>query len=146
MRIASIGLGLIAAGLALQGSAVSAQQKKQADRGKYQYEVSCAVCHGADGKGKGLMNDVLRRSPTDLTILAKNNQGVFPTDRLYEVIEGVGVASHGSREMPIWGMEYRVEDNERYLEARGNYDAEGLVRARILLLIDYISRIQAQAR
>lgn len=90
------------------------------------------------------MDKLLRTSPTDLTVLTKNNQGVFPTKRLYEVIEGAAVPSHGSREMPIWGREYRVEDAQRYHEARGSYDAQALVRARILALLEYINRIQVR--
>jgi len=60
------------------------------------------------------------------------------------VIDGQGVPSHGSRDMPIWGQTYRVDDAQRYQEARGNYDAPALVRARILLLIEYINRLQAR--
>lgn len=143
MRRAHIGAVSVAVGTALYGGAACAQQRPN-DLGKYEFEVNCAVCHGADGKGNGLMTNLLRKSLPDLTLLAKKNQGVVPTDRLYEVIEGIGVPSHGSREMPIWGREYRLEDGERYLEGRGSYDAQALVRARILLLIDYINRIQVR--
>lgn len=143
MSSAIITTGLMAAGIALCSGTVSAQQK-QVDLGKSEYEAKCAVCHGVDGKGKGLMDNLLRTSPTDLTVLAKNNQGVFPTKRLYEVIEGVGVPSHGSREMPIWGREYRAEDAQRYHEARGSYDAQALVSVRILALLEYINRLQVR--
>lgn len=141
MSRATIRVALLAAGISLYGGTVFAEQRPT-DLGKIEYETNCAVCHGADGKGNGLMTNVLRHRPPDLTVLAKNNKGVFPTAQLYEVIEGVGVPSHGSREMPIWGMEYRAEAGERYLEGRGHYDAQALVRARILLLIDYIGRMQ----
>ncbi|MCB1932725.1 c-type cytochrome [Accumulibacter sp.] len=141
MNRTSIRVALIAAGIALCGGPAFAE-KQATDLGKSEYETNCAVCHGADGKGKGLMEHLLRTSPPDLTVLAKNNNGVFPTARLYEVIEGIGVPSHGSREMPIWGREYQAEAAQRYHEAHGQYDAQALVRARILLLIDYIGRMQ----
>lgn len=49
------------------------------DFGKTEFESSCASCHGIRGKGNGPLVPLLTRRPTDLTLLAKNNQGVFPT-------------------------------------------------------------------
>nr|WP_246309654.1 c-type cytochrome [Hydrogenophaga aromaticivorans] len=112
--------------------------------GKIEFVNNCAACHGVDGKGNGVMGNLLRRSPPDLTTLAKNNNGVLPMNRLYEVMEGAGVPSHGVRDMPIWGKEYLVEESQRLREARGAYDAPAVVRARILTLLEYISRIQVR--
>ena len=128
--------------LALCSGAIWAQQKT--DLGKTEYDTNCAVCHGPTGKGDGSLRDLLRVSATDLTQLARKNQGILPVARMYEVIDGKGVPSHGSREMPIWGRTYMVEDAQRLQEARGNYDAEALVRGRILTLIEYINRLQAR--
>lgn len=127
-------------GLALCSSAVLAQQK--VDFGKREFEANCASCHGMDGKGKGPIVELLRRSPPDLTQLAKNNQGVLPMNRLYEVIEGANVPAHGGRDMPVWGRDYRIKDAERMMEAP--YDAEAMVRARILALLEYLNRLQAR--
>lgn len=129
--------------LALCSGAVFAQQAKT-DLGKLEYDTNCAICHGPVGKGDGSLQSLLRVSATDLTQLAKKNQGVLPVTRMYEVIDGAGVPSHGSRDMPIWGRTYQVEDAQRFQEARGNYDAEALVRGRILVLIEYINRLQAR--
>lgn len=134
---------LIAIGVALCGATAYAQQPKT-DLGKREFDVNCASCHGADGRGNGPMGELLRRSPPDLTQLAKKNQGVLPMARLYDVIEGGGVPSHGTRDMPVWGREFRAQDAEYYHEARGNYDPAALVRARILMLLEYIHRIQAR--
>lgn len=120
-----------------------AQQTKP-DLGKREFENNCASCHGMDGKGNGPMGNLLRVGPPDLTQLAKKNQGVLPMNRMYEVIEGGTVLAHGTRDMPIWGREYRIDDAEHLREARGNYDAAALVRARILLLLEYINRLQAR--
>lgn len=139
----AIRMCLIAAGMTLYSGAVFAQQQK-VDLGKQEYDANCAVCHGVSGKGDGPLAGLLRTAPTDLTQLARKNQGVLPMARLYDVIEGVNVPSHGTRDMPVWGREFQVEDAERYKEARGNYDAAALVRARILTLLEYINRIQAR--
>lgn len=118
-----------------------AQQKgEKIDAGKREFESNCASCHGVSGKGNGPVTDLLKKSPPDLTLLAKNNGGVLPVARLYDVIDGAGVPAHGSRDMPIWGREYRVQAGEHYGEVP--YDPEAYVRGRILMLIDYLNRIQ----
>ena len=138
MKNASIKLSLI--GLALCSGAVLAQQK--VDFGKREFEANCASCHGITGKGNGSVAELLRKSPPDLTLLAKNNQGVFPMARLYDVIEGANVPAHGSRDMPVWGRDYRIKDAEYYMDVP--YDAEAMVRARILALLEYLNRLQVR--
>jgi mono/diheme cytochrome c family protein len=134
--------GSLAFVIAFTFGAASAQQATF-DPGKQEFANNCASCHGADGKGNGPLGELLRKSPPDLTQLAKKNQGVLPINRLYAVIDGAGVPSHGSRDMPVWGREYRLDDAQQLREARGQYDSTELVRARILVLLEYISRIQA---
>lgn len=112
------------------------------DPGKQEFSENCASCHGLDGKGNGPLGELLRKSPPDLTLLAKQNNGVLPINRLYAVVDGAGVPSHGSRDMPVWGREYQIENAQQMREARGRYDSAELVRARILVLLEYISRIQ----
>ena len=36
------------------------------------------------------------------------NGGVFPSERLRRIIDGRDVASHGDREMPVWGDVFRI--------------------------------------
>lgn len=114
------------------------------DHGKIEFEKNCASCHGVDGKGNGPLGNLLQHSASDLTVLAKKNQGVLPMNRLFEVIDGVGVPSHGTREMPVWGLEYPIEEAQKLREARGLYDSPAVVRARILTLLEYIARIQVR--
>lgn len=107
--------------------------------GAIEYENSCAVCHGFQGKGNGVMADSLKNKPTDLTMLSKNNHGHFPFTEVYRVIEGshrVGV--HGSRDMPVWGNRYRKEAEK--------YDADAYVYSRglILELLVYIMALQEE--
>lgn len=113
------------------------------DPGKQEFIENCASCHGIDGKGNGPLGELLRKSPPDLTQLAKKNQGVLPINRLYTVIDGAGIPSHGSRDMPVWGREYQIETAQELREARGHYDSAAVVRARVLVLLEYISRIQS---
>ena len=58
------------------------------DVGKMEYQSSCAACHGIDAKGNGPVSKELKTPPTDLTVLTKNNNGVFPYEMVYQVIDG----------------------------------------------------------
>ena len=128
--------------LALIGAAAQAQTGKAADLGKQEYVENCAVCHGANGKGGGPYAELLRRTLPDLTQLAKNNGGVLPVNRMYETIEAADVPSHGTRDMPIWGLNYRIKAAEYY--GHMDYRPEPYVRIRILALIEYINRLQVR--
>jgi cytochrome c553 len=67
------------------------------------FHTYCATCHGASGRGDGMMAGELRRPPPDLTTFASRNGGVFPSERVRAIVDGTGVASHGDRDMPVWG-------------------------------------------
>ncbi len=113
------------------------EAKRDITYGGLEFERSCAICHGYDGKGKGIMSDSLTKKPTDLTLLANNNNGHFPFTQVYQIIEGspkVGI--HGSRDMPIWGDRYRKEAEK--------FDADERIYSRglILELLVYIMSIQ----
>lgn len=140
MKKIAVKVSLSVIGLVLYGSTVLAQQKT--DFGKREFEANCASCHGVNGKGNGPYLEFLRRSPPDLTLEAKKNGGVFPMSRLYEIIDGATVPSHGTRDMPIWGQVYRIKDAEYYGEVP--YDPAALVRSRILALLEYINRLQVR--
>ncbi|MDP2006838.1 MAG: c-type cytochrome [Rubrivivax sp.] len=111
------------------------------DLGKREFENNCAVCHASDAKGKGPYNHYLKTDAPDLSQLAKRNGGVFPVARLYDVIEGAGVG-HGSRDMPIWGQEYRVKAGEYFGDLP--YNEAAFVSGRILALIEHLSKLQAK--
>lgn len=112
--------------------------------GQLEYEGKCVMCHGVSGKGDGWFTTFLKARPGSLTQLKKDNGGVFPFDRVYQVIDGrQEVLVHGTRDMPVWGGRYRVESGKEYEPYYGLvYVDEGMVRARILALIDYLSRLQ----
>lgn len=133
---------VLAALLCSAALAQSPPPARPTDFGKREFETNCASCHGVSGKGNGPLVELLRRSPPDLTMLAKNNQGVFPMNRLYQVVEGAGVPAHGARDMPVWGRAYRIEDAQYYMDVP--YDPEALVRSRLLALLEYINRLQVR--
>ena len=128
----------------------AAAQAEDFDIGKSEFQSSCASCHGTDAKGKGPVSDQLKIPPPDLTMLAKNNSGVFPTNAVYETIYGSKtIPAHGTREMPIWGQRFNPIVNLPHI-VDPTYDVldpsrelrEVVVRTRILAVIDYLSRIQ----
>ncbi len=139
---------LIIAGLTAGFAA--AAQAEDVDIGKSEFQSSCASCHGADAKGKGPVSDQLKTPPADLTMLAKNNNGVFPTNVVYETIYGSKtIPAHGSREMPIWGERFspivslpHSVDPYYWQKAGPQLSPEVVVRTRILAVIDYLNRIQ----
>jgi mono/diheme cytochrome c family protein len=119
------------------------------DVGEREYSSSCAACHGADGKGNGPVTAELKVPPPDLTVLARKNDGVFPFNYVYEIIDGrKTVRVHGTRDMPIWGDRYMPEPSRTIIPRASEnllaylYDPETIVRMRILAVIDYLNRIQ----
>lgn len=131
---------LLGAALAIGTGAAVAQQKS--DLGQREYLSNCAVCHGVSGKGDGPYAGLDIRVP-DITTLAKRNGGVFPFAAVYQTIDGTNVPkAHGTRDMPIWGQDYKVKAAEYYVDVP--YDPEAFVRARILALTEYIYRLQAK--
>lgn len=127
-----------------------AAQAEDIDIGKSEFQASCASCHGTDGRGKGPVSEQLKVPPSDLTMLAKNNNGVFPTDAVYETIDGSkAIPAHGTREMPIWGERFNpiinlphAVDSYYWKMAGPERSPEVVVRTRILSVIDYLNRVQ----
>ena len=113
--------------------------------GQREYESNCAVCHGMTGVGNGPYAGIINTKVPDITLMQKNNNGVFPYDRVYEAIDGrKSIAAHGSRDMPIWGNEYNDKAVDYYSDYIRDYNAEGFVRGRVLSLINHIYSIQVK--
>lgn len=119
--------------------------------GQWEYNSSCASCHGVDGKGDGPVaaSPHFTAKPSDLTILQKDNDGVFPVDRIYEVIDGrAEVILHGTsgaRDMPVWGYRYNREALEIASKRETPASPVGphiYVQTRIMALISHIQSIQ----
>ena len=127
-----------------------AQQQQESDK-EYQqlirsvegpdlFRAYCASCHGKDGKGNGPVAPTLKATVPDLTIIAVSNDGNFPVARMKRIIMGEGmIASHGSREMPVWGpIFHQVEEDVD----RGNVRVENLVTYLQAIQTDH-SRVHA---
>ncbi len=78
------------------------------------YRAYCASCHGVTGRGDGPAAPALKAKIPDVTLLARSNGGMFPSARVRKIISGDEVlASHGSREMPIWGPIFHQVEEDR---------------------------------
>lgn len=126
-------------------------QAQDLDNGRIEFLSKCAGCHGADGKGRGPMTSKLKRKPTDLTALAKNNNDVFSTEAIAAVVDGRGAVRHRRLEMPIWGCRqgpppgrqrntYQPKPIDSLLDMP--CDSEEATRKRILEIVEYLRRIQ----
>jgi len=113
---------------------------------KAEFNKSCAQCHGVTGKGDGPLGMYLTKAPADLTKLSQQSGGVFPFSRLYDVIDGRSeVSAHGPREMPVWGEAYTQEMQNRWpTDVLSEALIQTITRMRILMLIEYISTLQAK--
>jgi len=137
--VAAVFLGLAAPGAIAQTPPKTAQNSQELPplirslRGEDLFRAYCASCHGLEGKGDGPAAASLKAKVANLTLLSKNNRGTFPEARVRKVIMGDDViASHGSREMPIWGpIFHQIEEDVD----RGNVRLENLVK--------YLESIQA---
>ncbi len=101
--------------------------------GSYFFQNYCAVCHGPAAKGNGPLAASLRRPPADLTAIAAREKGVFPAERVYQIIDGrKRVPGHGGPDMPVWGDAFRRSDGAD----------ENSVRERIQAIVDYLETLQ----
>ena len=104
-----------------------------ANSGKQMFEAYCAACHGKEGKGDGPVAAALKVPPTDLTVLARQNSGKFPSMQVAKAITGeAGISAHGSKEMPIWGPVFMSISHQH----------ESEVHLRIANLAEYIKSLQ----
>lgn len=89
---------------------------QDAQEGLRLYQTFCATCHGIDAQGGGPMAATLILQPPDLTALAANNDGIFPTTRVAMRIDGRDpLVSHGSP-MPVYGDYFQGNDTPMKVE------------------------------
>jgi mono/diheme cytochrome c family protein len=103
------------------------------DPGAQLFRTYCASCHGISARGDGPAAGQMRKTPPDLTKYAARNSGVFPSERLRQIVDGRGLAAHGDREMPVWGDAFQTARNGLTPEA---------VKARIDAIVRYLGAIQ----
>jgi mono/diheme cytochrome c family protein len=113
---------LLVCGVGARAQTQPAPQKPHTDlifsvRGPDLFHAHCAACHGPGGKGDGPAAANLKKRPANLTILAKQNGGVFPASRVQRFISGddPSLLDHGSREMPVWGpIFHQIEEDQDF--------------------------------
>src|SRR5690242_18394469 len=93
----------------------------------------CTPCHGAGGKGDGPAATTFKKTPRDLTKLAHDNGGKYPSAHVSAVLSIDDCCVHGSKVMPVWGP---------LLSSVSGSQAE--VQQRISNLVKYIETLQAR--
>ena len=132
---------VLACGAACVFPFAAAHAQDAATVGKQVYSEACAVCHGANGHGDGEFAQYLNVKPSDLTVLAKNNHGVFPFLEVYHVVDGrTGVRGHGGGDMPIWGNVFSRELGE----TGSIYGSVLYTRAKVISVVDYVQSLQTK--
>lgn len=117
--------------------ACAADRGSDSEPGRALYLRYCGACHGPEGKGDGLAGTFLRPKPADLTVIARNNGGVFPWERVRAAIDGsTRVGPHGEGSMPVWG-EILAE------EAGWDMTRRAEVRSKLLLITDHVRSLQS---
>lgn len=138
---ACVVLGLLALPTtSLQSTETGSGETYSVARGRVTYRIYCINCHGDQARGDGTLAELLTTAPTDLTRLAKDNGGTYPTERVREAIDGSKrVKGHGLEEMPVWGDVFQVSS----VEASGS-DETGEERAhrKIQELVGYLETLQ----
>ena len=84
------------------------------------FRFYCSNCHGLDAKGRPAAAATHEAAP-DLTVLAMNSGGVFPSDAVRDVIANGGSrhSAHGTPDMPVWGTIFRAfEPNDAMVAVR----------------------------
>ena len=125
--------------LSLGGAIVNAQTIRRGPapriesvEGVDSYKAYCAVCHGPAAKGDGPAATALKKAPADLTTIAKRNGGKFSPTEVEAVIMGQqAMASHGSRDMPIWGPVFQSLAPD-----------SSVMKLRVANLVNYLKSIQ----
>jgi mono/diheme cytochrome c family protein len=110
---------------------------KSAAAGRRTYRLYCAVCHGEKGKGDGSLAGQLRSTPPDLTVIARDNGGEYPAERVARIIDGrEPLEGHGGPDMPVWGDAFHKSEPEA---------DEEKIQEKIQSLVAFIAQLQEKS-
>lgn len=135
----AVGVGAVVALVIALGQAGAAGQTISRTTAKHlptmagadNFQAYCAVCHGPEAKGNGPAAKALKTPPPDLTLLARRNGGKFSQADVDAAIRGTRlIATHGTREMPMWGPVFR------------SLDADDTMKLRVHNLVEFLRSIQ----
>ena len=136
--MASVGVmwAAISAGGAGAAAADQVRPPNNASLGADLFRMYCASCHGTTARGDGPLAASMRRTPPNLTEIAKRHKGAYPGELIYKIIDGrERVPGHGGTDMPVWG--------DAFTRTSDTSDANS-VRYLIQALVDYLETIQAR--
>lgn len=84
------------------------QEMPEPGEGAALYSENCAMCHGPGGRGDGELAGEIRsetgRRPSDLTAIARGNDGVFPRAQVLSYIDGYTRGRLPEQNMPEFGL------------------------------------------
>ncbi|HUC76382.1 MAG TPA: cytochrome c [Vicinamibacterales bacterium] len=122
-------LTIACVGLTSVGLLAGGRQTSTAESGSQDFQIFCSSCHGTSAKGDGVLAGSLKKRPADLTQLSRKNDGVFPADAVFKVID----EGHETKDMPAW-----TEVFAKSQESTGPDAA----KARIRRLMRYLETLQ----
>jgi mono/diheme cytochrome c family protein len=134
-----LGLALVTA-LTIARSQRTSEQKPVGHRngaatGQEIFVKYCASCHGTDGAGNGPAAMAMKTPPPDLTTLTRRHEGKYPAGYIGALLKfGRSLASHGSEDMPVWGLRFKELDPVRDPGGQQHIDD----------VVAYIASIQAK--
>jgi mono/diheme cytochrome c family protein len=144
MRMGSLALFVL--GLAAAIPAMGDPSELQVYSGVGLYKRFCASCHGAAGEGNGPVAGYLNLKTPDLTGIAARSGGVFPEDRVRRIIDGrENVRVHGTRDMPVWGWEFFIEEGG-FKKTEDAKAARERTNETITKLVEYLRSLQKPKR
>jgi hypothetical protein len=100
MKHLALSFGVAGLGLAVACATVDMPEPVE---GQILYDQNCAICHGDDARGGGLLAQKTDPAPPDLTRITFRERDVFPRTRVLSVIDGYTRQSPDEA-MPEFGL------------------------------------------
>ncbi len=141
LMLIAVLLAAVAAPLAIASpqNEETASQTVKVFKGKVTYRIYCSNCHGEAGRGDGNLAELLSVRPADLTAIARNNNGDFPTELITQLVDGrETVKGHGLKEMPVWGDAFQKSLQPTWTEESDDDRA----RRKIVEVVAFVKSIQ----
>lgn len=114
-------------------------EKAPAEAGREIFGRLCASCHGVGARGDGVVTEILKVQPPNLTTIALRNNG-WDSQKVMGFIDGrERIKSHGTLAMPVWGERLGA------VEGASAVEQDIRLRTRLFALVMYLKSIQVSA-
>lgn len=90
------------------------------------FRLNCAGCHGVTAHGDGPISDLISVKVPDLTQIASRNEGAFPEEKIFRIVDGQSEMPAHGRHMPVWGYEFfgaEGDDETEHKQASARVDS-----------------------